>query len=396
MVEEQVLPQTQALTAAAPEIEVIRDIQRFNSIASDWDELVDEWGLDRLFLSHTWFRTWWESFGKDNQLHVVTVRAAGRLVAAAPMMRTHARIYGLKLDALQAIYNPHTPRYDFIVANQEPRLYAAIWAELMAENSCDLILLTQIAQPSRTIESIQTLAAGDGWLTGEWIAPVSPFIRLGGDYETFFSSLGAGCRFNLTKRYQRLRRMGPVDVEVITHRNQVDEAMLDGLRIEAAAWKGENGTAMISDGAVTEFYTRLAKDQADLGQLRLNFLRVAGKRIAFSYVLQNRKRLCAVKIGYDPEYHGYSPGNMLLNLIVKDACARGIEEYDLLGGDDDWKFEWTKQKREHRWLFLFRNRLRPRILRYLKFGLAPALKGVWGSVNPAALNPERRCNGEDI
>jgi CelD/BcsL family acetyltransferase involved in cellulose biosynthesis len=377
VVEEQVLPRTQALTAAAPEIEVIRDIQRFNSIASDWDELVDEWGLDRLFLSHTWFRTWWESFGKGNQLHVVTVRARGRLVAAAPMMRTQAGIYGLKLDALQAIYNPHTPRYDFIVANQDPHLYAAIWTELMAENSCDLILLTQIAQPSRTIQSIQALAVDDGWLTGEWIAPVSPFIRLGGDYETFFSSLGAGCRFNLTKRYQRLRRIGPVDVEVITHRNQVDEAMLDGLRIEAAAWKGENGTAMISDAAVTEFYIRLAKGQADLGQLRLNFLRIGGKRIAFSYVLQKGQRLCAVKIGYDPEYHGYSPGNMLLNLVLKDACARGIEEYDLLGGDDDWKFEWTEQKREHRWLFLFRNRLRPRILRCLKFGLAPAFKGVW-------------------
>jgi len=377
VVEEQVLSCTQALTTAGLEIEVIRDIERFNSIASEWDRLVDEWALDRLFLSHTWFRTWWESFGKGNELHVVTVRARGRLAAAAPMMRTHVRICGVKADALHAIYNPHTPRYDFIVAkNQDRQLYAAIWNELIAESSCDLILLAQIPLPSRTIQSIETMAAGHGWLTGQWIAPLAPFIQLAGDYDTFFAGLGAGCRFNLTKRYERLRRIGPVDVEVVTRRHQVDEAMLDGLRIEAAAWKGENGTAMISDPAVTEFYIRLAKRQADLGQLRLTFLRVAEKRIAFSYVLQNRRRLCAVKIGYDPEYHAYSPGNMLLNLIVKDACASGIEEYDLLGGDDDWKFEWTKETRQHRWLFLFRNRLRPRILRYLKFGLAPALKGV--------------------
>ena len=44
MVEEQVLPHTQPLTAAAPEIEVIRDIQRFNSIASDWDDSADRKG----------------------------------------------------------------------------------------------------------------------------------------------------------------------------------------------------------------------------------------------------------------------------------------------------------------------------------------------------------------
>src|SRR5262249_52955986 len=154
----------------------------------------------------------------------------------------------------------------------------------------------------------------------------------------FFRGLRSGCRFNLTKRYARLCRIGPVDVEVVTDRAAVEDAMRDGLRIEAAAWKGEKGTAIISDAAATDFYIRLAQRQADLGQLRLTFLRLSGKRIAFNYLLQSRQKLYAVKIGYDPEYHTYSPGNMLLNLILKDACDRGIEEYDLLGGDDEWKF----------------------------------------------------------
>ena len=103
--------------------------------------------------------------------------------------------------------------------------------------------------------------------------------------------------------------------------------MADGLRIEAAAWKGEEGTAILSDPTVADFYIQLAKREADLGQLRLTFLRVGGKRIAFNYILQNGQKLYAVKIGYDPEYHAYSPGNMLLNLILKDACQHSIEEY---------------------------------------------------------------------
>jgi hypothetical protein len=163
-------------------------------------------------------------------------------------------------------------------------------------------------------------------------------------------------------------------VEVITDRDAVDEAIREGLRIEAAAWKGERGTAILSDPSVTDFYICLARREADLGQLRLSFLRVGGKRIAFNYLLQNGNKLYAVKIGYDPQYHTYSPGNMLLNLILKDACARGVQEYDLLGGDDDWKFEWTKEIREHRWLFLFRPRIWPRVLHYLKFGVVRAVK----------------------
>jgi CelD/BcsL family acetyltransferase involved in cellulose biosynthesis len=378
VVEEQILAQTQALrqgTDSTFQVEIVRDIQRLERLESEWDQLVDDCQADRVFLSHTWFRTWWESFGRGSELHIVTVRSRGRLVAAAPMMRMETRVCGLKTAALHAIYNPHTPRYDFIIGNnQDPRLYETIWNELARHDRCDLIVLSQISAESRTIPLMERLAARHGWLTGQWVAPVSPFISLTGSYQTFFAGLGEGSRFNLTKRYARLRRVGTVDLEVVTDRRDVDEAMHDGLQIEAAAWKGENGTAMISDPSVAEFYTRLARREADLGQLRLSFLRVAGERIAFAYLLQSRKKLYAAKIGYDPRYHAYSPGNMLLNLILQDACARGVTEYDLLGGDDEWKFEWTKQTRGHRWLFLFRSRFRPRILHCLKFGVVPAVK----------------------
>ena len=65
---------------------------------------------------------------------------------------------------------------------------------------------------------------------------------------------------------------------------------------------------------------------------------------------------------------------MLLNLILQDACAKGLAEYDFLGVDDEWKMDWTDATRGHRWLFLFRKGLRPRTLHYLKFILMPKVK----------------------
>jgi CelD/BcsL family acetyltransferase involved in cellulose biosynthesis len=378
VVEEQVLTHSQNVAAAkasAYEVEVIRDIDRFNSIAHEWDRLVDEWGSDRVFLSHTWFRTWWEAFGKGRELFVVTVRSNRRLVAAAPMMRTLASVCRLKAPTLHAIYNPHTPRYDLIVGNnQDPRLYEVIWKTLIDRSNCELIVLAQVPMQSHTILAMEKLAKHDGWLTGQWISPAAPYIPLGCEYSTFFQTLRSSSRFSLTKRHTRLNKVEPVEVEIVTRPDKVEEAMRDGLRIEAAGWKGHRGTAMLSDPTVADFYVRLAKREAELGQLRLTFLRAGGKRVSFNYLLESGKKLYAVKIGYDPQYHAYSPGNMLLNLILKDACERGVEEYDLLGGDDEWKFEWTKEKREHRWLFLFRNGLRGRALHSLKFGVVPAVK----------------------
>jgi CelD/BcsL family acetyltransferase involved in cellulose biosynthesis len=375
LVEEQVLTQAQELGHRRFQTEIVRDLQGFLALAPEWNRLAHQWAVDPMFLSHTWFQTWWEAFGAGKELHIVTVRERGQLLAVAPMMRTRTPIYGLKLDTIQAIYNPHTPRYDFIVGvNQDAQLYRAIWNTLREEQQADAIVLTQIPNASRTISMIEELGKRDGWISGQWQAPPSPFISLLAGYDGFFNCLKSSSRYNLRKRHDRLKKKGVVDVEVIRNVEYVREAMIDGLRIEAAAWKGEQGTAIISDPAVAEFYVRLAEREADLQHVRLTFLRVGDKRIAFNYLLQHGKKLYGVKIGYDPAYHMYSPGNMLLNLVLQQACAEGIEEYDFLGADEQWKFEWTSKTREHRWLFLFRDRLPTRLLHRLKFNVAPALK----------------------
>jgi CelD/BcsL family acetyltransferase involved in cellulose biosynthesis len=374
VVPEHVLTQRQERMPAEYRIEVVRDLNRFNALASEWQRLVDRCAGDRLFLSHTWFRTWWESFGEDAELYVVTVRNGSELLAAAPMMRTCRSMYGVKLNTIEAIQNPHSPRYDFILANdQDPKLYRALW-KAMAEPGIDSIVLTQVPESSNTIRNIEKLAKGDGWLTGQWSPPPSPFIPLNGDYGAFLKTLKGGTRYNLRRRLERLNTLGPVDMEIVTDRDAVYGAMQDGLQIEAAAWKGKQGTAIVSDSATVNFYKRLAESEADLGRLRLSFLRVAGKRIAFNYLLQSQNKFYGVKIGYDPQYHTYSPGNLLLDLILKAACAENIEEYDFLGVDDDWKLEWTKEKREHRWLFVFRNLLPARFVYCIKFSIAPAIK----------------------
>jgi len=357
------------------QLEVIDDLARFNEIAREWDELVDRSGLERLFLSHAWLRTWWEAFSGGRELHIVTVRLAGGLVGAAPMMRSRARVYGVGIDSVESIYNPHTQRFDFIVARGLGDIvYPALWNHLSNLSSCHMIVLAQLPEDSPTLPAMERLGRAGGWLSGQWIARRSPYIPLNCEYNEFLGRLKGGYRYNLRKRHERLSKLGTIDVEVISEKQRVLEAVEDGLRIEAAAWKGKHGTAIISDPAATEFYTRLAEREASLGQLRLSFLRVAGKRISFSYILSSDNKLYGVKIGYDPQYHTYSPGNLLLNLILQDACARGLGEYDFLGVDDEWKLDWTKSTRGHSWLFLFRNRWRPRFLHYLKFGLAPAIK----------------------
>jgi CelD/BcsL family acetyltransferase involved in cellulose biosynthesis len=101
---------------------------------------------------------------------------------------------------------------------------------------------------------------------------------------------------------------------------------------------------------------------------------VGGRRIAFGYALCFKETLFLLKPGYDPAHAAYSPSNLLLYLVLRDAFSRGLRAYDLLGEDDTWKRDWTDEVRPHCWLFVFAAGLRGWLLHAAKFRLLPWLR----------------------
>jgi CelD/BcsL family acetyltransferase involved in cellulose biosynthesis len=57
------------------------------SLAGEWDDLCDRCSTATAFLSSAWLVSWWRSYGRPGRLVLVLVWRAGRLVAAAPLMR---------------------------------------------------------------------------------------------------------------------------------------------------------------------------------------------------------------------------------------------------------------------------------------------------------------------
>ncbi len=162
--------------------------------------------------------------------------------------------------------------------------------------------------------------------------------------------------------------------EVVEDGTGIDAALEQGLRIEAAGWKAREGTAMASRPDTLRFYSTFAHRAASRGWLRLHFLAVGGRPIAFSYCLCFGKTVYLVKQGYDQAFGPYSPGTLHAAVVLKDAFDRGMGEFDFLGDDDPWKLEWTATTRAHRWLFIFADRLKPRIAHTAKFRISPRLR----------------------
>lgn len=391
---------TAVLTAATSvasdiRVEIVADYQSFLDLEPVWNRLIEEAGIDHPFLTHEWIRVWWECFGAGKQLNILVVKAGRATVAIAPLMLTHGWMYGCRVRRLQFIANVHTPRMDFIVSRWPKDAYRAIWDCLASQMAqWDVLELSQVDADSKTLEELPRLASEDGLRIGRWGPVSSPYLPLLGTWDSYLKCLSGKHRSNLRNRLKRLNTLGQVELKVVSSGEQLGSDLEEGLQIEAAAWKGKAGTAILCRPELHRFYAKFAQIAAQRGWLRLQFLTLNGRRIAFHYCLRYKNNHFLLKPGYDPNYAPYSPSNLLCYFVLRDAFENGLSNYEFLGTTDPWKSEWTGTAKPHLWLFIFSSTLRARLLYSAKFRIAPHLKRLYMDCNFVLGLPMHGASGE--
>jgi CelD/BcsL family acetyltransferase involved in cellulose biosynthesis len=356
-------------------IETVTDERRFVELGPVWNRLVEEAKIDHPFARYEWLQSWWKCFGNGNKLHILVIRAGDRPIAIAPLMLSMGRMYGVKVRKIGFMANVHTPRFDFIIAERPRVVYQTIWQHLLkSADLWDVVELIQVLFDSMTLKELPRLAAKDKFLTGIWHSEDCPYVEFGQGWNALLRSLSHNHRSQMGKRLRRLRRVGPVNLEVFSEPENFQQLLDEGLGIEAAAWKMRAGTAIICHADLMCFYRDVAETLSKLGILRLIFLNVGGTRIAFAYALFHQNKIYVLKAGYRPEYASYSPYLLLCHLLFQDACQRGISEYEFLGGSDAWKLRWADKTKSQYWLYIMPRKLRTSLIHTVKFGALPSLR----------------------
>src|SRR5207245_43184 len=81
----------------------------------------------------------------------------------------------------------------------------------------------------------------------------------------------------------------------------------------------------------------------DRGWLRLSELRLDGRPAASLYGFRYRDTFSFYQSGFDPAYARDSVGLVTMGLAIRSAIEEGAAEYDLLHGDEAYKFQWARE-----------------------------------------------------
>lgn len=361
----------------APVISICTSPADFACLRREWDALRRP-GYDQdPFLSCDWFAAWWRAFGDRHKLFLVTARRQGRLLGVLPMMQRRRQCGGLWLRRLSAIGNDHTPRFDLVRGADDEGLHRAVWNYLINhQREWDVLDLPCLSAGSDTADHFVRLATEHGVPHRLWAhGPCSPWVEIQPSWAAYLASRSAGFRKALRRKRRQLDALGRVDLETVTDGPALVQALLEGFQIEAEGCRGGRRTAVLSQQRVKDFYTELAQKMAGRGQLRLHFLTLDGQRIAFDFSLCSDRSINSLKAGHRLAHARFSPGTLLLALIIQSAHEERLAGIDLLGDSDEFKMHWTAVARRHRWLHCYSISWRGRLLYLIKGRLSALLRG---------------------
>lgn len=299
-----------------------------SSLTSEWEELADAVKASP-FLRPGWFDLWWRAFG-TGQTCVLTVRRQGILVGVLPLLRRGRMIASMA--------NDHTPSFDLLAADDDAALELSHALVGLRPRRATLEYL-QAERPGLHSVREAAVAAGYRLVIRDWERP--PFVMLDGDWDSYESSLDGKLRRDLARRRRRLAEKGVVDLDVQDGAKKLGELLEEGFALEPSGWKASRGTAILSSPETRDFYTGLARWGAGRGILRLSFLRLDERPLAFQFALEDSGVYYFVKGGYDPAYSRFAPMKLLLRLMIENAFSRRLERFEFLGPPEPFKLEWT-------------------------------------------------------
>ena len=137
-------------------------------------------------------------------------------------------------------------------------------------------------------------------------------IAIDHDWERCRAGWSRRHRQGIASNLRRLAAKGEVHLRLLSNlREEVEPWLRRGFEIEDRSWKGQQRTSVLSTPGVFDFFLGQARQLADWGQLELCFLECGGQPVAFAYAATAKGVLHSCKIGYDPQYADYGPGQLL-------------------------------------------------------------------------------------
>lgn len=291
------------------------------------------------FGDRAWFEAWYEAFAPAAKLFRISLPGTE---VQPTFIEGAVKVFRRPFRFLRAPVNGHTPRYGWKLNHlPDPSEVSRCLFEALKASRCRGIEINLLLEEGTTLQLLRLLST-----TGQWVVSVEEADRslltdVDGDWDAFRRTLPSKLTQNLNRRENKLRQLGRFEFLEAGQCADWINWFEKGLELEAAGWKGREGSAILRRPNEARFYRKMAESAARDRRLRLFITTLDDRVIAFRLTVIENGILFILKTAYDETLARCGPGGVLLRLILKECFADpSIQTVDMVGSAD-WILPWA-------------------------------------------------------
>lgn len=349
-------------------IELITKFEDFLKFEKVWEKILGLTKSEYVCLTFEWFKAWWQSFGENKQLFVLSVKDHEEIIGLVPLISGRSYYRGIPIKEIKFMENENSPRVDFLISRKPEEALDAIFEFLKANQSnWDVIRINNIPKESPNFEIIQQSVKKLAMIFGVKKGYSSPYIKIDTNWDTYYSKLSRKFHKDLRNKVNRISRLGKYEIKKV-------ESILDNkgilskiFEISKKSWKNKIKKDISCTLANKKFFENLTEISSRNGWLNIWLLEIDGHPVSYEYKLLYKNSICGLRTDFDEEYKKSSPGLVLRKAVLKSVFEDNIKEVDMGPGENRYKENWTNNTREHAKILIFKKNFKGRLLYLVEF-----------------------------
>jgi CelD/BcsL family acetyltransferase involved in cellulose biosynthesis len=196
-----------------------------------------------------------------------------------------------------------------------------------------LIALEAMTAEGQTMHALTRVLVGRGNAPVVLARSMRPKLASTLDGKKYLEkALSSSSRKKLRQQRRRLAEKGSLEFRIARDAGAVRDALEQFLALEAAGWKGRQGTALLNSQADATFARAMIEDLALRGEASVHAIYLDGRPVSMQIVLRTGPAAFTWKTAYDESWRDVSPGMLLLedytaafladeSIAYVDSCA---------------------------------------------------------------------------
>ncbi|MFA9432351.1 GNAT family N-acetyltransferase [Egicoccus sp. AB-alg2] len=319
------------------------------TLRAEWELLVDEDPAATLFQGPRYLQTWHDVLGHRVTARVRTLHRDGRLIGVVPEGHERIGTASGPVEVRRFLGGTEVTDYLGPVSRPEDRgdIALAYLTDLAKDVDWDEFVAGGLAEDSGWVDAIRTAADEVGLqLFEEDLEDVCPRVDLTGGYGAYLDRLPGKLRHELQRKTRKLARDAG-ELELVEIAAEEVDGNLDAF-LDLAAEAQPEKAGFFSRPEMHEWFKALAKEFVGDGVFRLHQLQVGGMPGASTVSLVHRGTWGLYNSAFDPALANLAPGIVLIGQLLEVAADEGCTTFDLLRGDEPYKYRFGAEDRRLR------------------------------------------------